>query len=125
MAMPRNLSVKTVVALVIACAKLHNFCIGETNIQEQIPQMLDRDRFLMMNAHSGYVGPHNDDPQQHTTAVPTDLMHLDEHFNDVPNNLLRLHHRLNAGSELPWTCLFNMIVDGHWQRPTRVIHAGR
>ncbi len=88
MAMPQYLSVKKVVALVIACAKLPNFCIGETNIQEQILQMLDRDRFLMMNAHSGYVGPHNDDPQQHTTAVPTDLMHLGEHFNDVPNNLL-------------------------------------
>ncbi len=79
--------------------------------------MLDRDRLHVMNAHSGYDSLGNDDAQQNT-VVPTDLMHLGEHFNDVPNNILRLHHRLNAASELPGTRLFQMIVDGHWQRPT-------
>ena len=83
---------KKIVTLVIACAKLHNFYIGETNIHEQIWQNLDRDRLHMMNVCGGYVGLRNDDPQQNT-VVPTDLMHLGEHFNDVPNNLLRLHCR--------------------------------
>ena len=117
MAMPRNLSVTKIVALVIAMAKLHNFCIGETNIPERVPQLLDRDRLHVMNAHGGYVGLGNDDAQQNT-VVPTDLMHLGEHFNDVPNNLLQLHRRLNAASELLWTRLFQILVDGHWQRPT-------
>jgi hypothetical protein len=33
-AMPRNLSVQRIIALVIALAKLHNFCITESNIPE-------------------------------------------------------------------------------------------
>ena len=82
MAMPRNLSVAKIVALVVALAKLHNFCIGESNIQERVPPLLDRDRFHMMNKTSGYVSLRNDDPQQNT-VVPTDLMHTGEHFDDV------------------------------------------
>jgi len=104
------------VALVIVLAKLHNFCIKESNIPERIPHVYDRDRFHIMNAHSGYVGLRVDDPQQNI-VVPTDLMHFGEHFNDVPETLLRLHRRRNAGLELPRTRLFQMIVDGHWQRP--------
>ena len=61
-----------------------------SNIPERVPQTYDRDRFHMMNANSGYVGLRVDDPQQ-STGVPTDLMHLGEHFNDVPEELLRLH----------------------------------
>ena len=72
----------------------------------------------MMNGSGGYVGLGNDDPQQNR-AVPIDLMHLGEHFDDVPNNLLRLQRRRNASIELPRTCLFRMIVEGHWQRPTK------
>jgi hypothetical protein len=37
MAMPRNFGVSKVVALVVALAKLHNFCIGESNIPEHLP----------------------------------------------------------------------------------------
>jgi len=118
MAMPRNLSVAKVVALVVALAKLDNFCIGESDFPERVPSMLARDRLHMMNGSSGYVALRNDDPQQNT-MVPTDLMHAGEHFNDVPKNLLRLHRRRNGEKELPRTYLFNMIVDGHWQRPGR------
>ncbi len=42
--------------------------------------MLDRDE-------NGYVGLRNDNPQQ-DTMVPTDLMHLGEHFQDVPEHVL-------------------------------------
>ena len=37
MAMPRNIAVPKVVALVIALAKIHNFCIGESNVPEHLP----------------------------------------------------------------------------------------
>ena len=113
MAMPWNLSVIKVVALVVAVAKLHNFCIGESNIPERVPQMLDRDRLHVMNAEGGYVGLGNDDPQQ-DTLVPTDVMHLGEHFDDVPRN----SRRSRPVSDLPRTRLYQMIVDGHWKRPT-------
>jgi len=118
MAMPRNLSVVKICALVVALARLHNFCIGQSNIPERVPAVLDRDRSHMMNDTSGYVSLRNDNPQQ-DTVVPTDLLHAGEHFNDVPNNLLRLHRRRNKEAELPRTYLFNMIVNGHWQRPGR------
>ena len=120
MAMARNISVKRVICLVVALAKVHNFCIGESNIPERVAPMLDRDRFFMMNDENGYVGLCNDNPQQ-DTAVPTDLMHLGEHFQDVPEHVLRTHCRQSAAVELPWTQLSNFIADGHWQRPTRNI----
>ena len=119
MAIPQHVGVRKVVALVNALAKLHNFCIGESNVPERVPRMIDRDMFHMMSADTGYVGMGSDDQQQ-TTAVPTDLLHSGEHFDDVPDNLLRLHRRRNAGIELPRARLFQMIVDGHWQRPTRL-----
>ncbi len=37
MAIPRNIGVSKVVALVVALAKLHNFCIGESNVHERLP----------------------------------------------------------------------------------------
>ena len=80
--MPRNLSVRRVVALVVALAKLHNFCIDESDIPERVPQTFYRDRFHMMNADSGYVMLQTDDRQQNT-AVPAELIHRGEHFEDV------------------------------------------
>ena len=83
--------------------------------------MFERDIFHMMNADAGYVGMgRGSDDDQQQTAVPTDLLNAGEHFDDVPDSLLRLHRRQHAGIELPRTRLFQMIVDGHWQRPTRV-----
>ena len=72
----------------------------------------------IMNTSSGYVGLGNDNPQQNT-LVPTELMHLGEHFDDVPCNVLRVQRWQSGVRELPQTNLFNMLFDGHWQRPTR------
>ncbi len=105
MAIPRNISVMKVVSLVIALAQLHNFCIGESNIPEHVLQLFDRDRFHIMNADGGYVGLGNDDEQQ-DTFVPTDLMHAGEHFNDLPDNLLRLHRWRHERIELPPTSTY-------------------
>ena len=90
MAMPWNLSVTKVVALVIALAKLHNFCIGESDVVLPVLQVFDRDRYHMMNQCGRYVGLRNDDPQQNM-VVPTDLIHLGEHLDDVPDALLQFH----------------------------------
>jgi hypothetical protein len=118
MAMLRNIGVSKVVALVVALAKLHNFCIGESNVIKRLPpRMYHRDRYHIMNADGGYVCLSNDDPQQNT-LVPTGLMHAGEHFDDVPYNVRR--SRSEGRSELPRTVLFEMIADGHWERPTRL-----
>jgi hypothetical protein len=76
-----------------------------------------------MNADGGYVSLSNDDPQQ-TTLVTTELMHAGKHFDDIPDNVLRTQRRQSARSELPRIVLFQMIADGHWQRPTRVGNRG-
>jgi hypothetical protein len=123
MAIPRNIRVSKVVALVIALAKIHNFCIDESNVTKQLPLMDDRDRFHVMNADGGYVSLSNDDPQQ-TTCVPTELMHRGMHFIDIPDNVLRAHRRHREVTKLPQTVLFQMIADEHWQRPTRVGNGG-
>ncbi len=93
--------------------------IGKSNVPKRLPRMYDRDRLHIMNDDNGYVGLSNDDPQQNT-LVPTELMHGGEHFEDITSNDLRVLRRHSAGTELPWTVLFEMIAYGHWQRPTRV-----
>ena len=72
-----------VIAIVIAVAKLHNFCIGKSNIPKCVPQTFYRDRFQMMNAEGDYITLQNSDPQLNT-AMLTELMHVGEHFNDLP-----------------------------------------
>ncbi len=79
--------------------------------------MLARDRYHMMNARSGYVAMRNDDAQQNT-VVPIDLLHLGEHFSDIAPDALRAQRRRHADNVLPRTYLLQMIMDGHWQRPT-------
>ncbi len=74
----------------------------------------------IMNIDSGYVGLGNENPQ-HTTVVPIELMHLGEHFNNIPQNVMIAQHWQSDVAELPWTTLFQMIVDGHRQQPTRNI----
>lgn len=108
-----------VVALIIALEKLHIFCIGVSNVPEHVPQMLDRGRFQVMNMDSWYVGLGNDDLQQNTVVL-IELIHLGEQFEDVLDNLLHWHQWQNAGIELLGTHLFQMIMDGHWQRLTRL-----
>ena len=124
MAIPRNIGVTCIIALVNALAKLHNFCIGESNVLERLPRMYDKDRLHIMNADSGYIGLGNDNPQQNT-LVPTTLMHAGEHFDDIARNDLRSRQWQSAGNELPQTQLSNFIADRHWQWPTSVCNRCR
>jgi hypothetical protein len=93
--MQRNIRVSKIVALVVAVAKLHNFCIVEFNVPERLPEMYDSDRLHVMNDDNGYVGLSNDDLQQNT-LVPTELMKGGEHFEDITSNDLRAWHRQSA-----------------------------
>ena len=118
-AMPRNIRIQKITALVTALAKLHNFCISEADGVDGVPALLNRDTHYITNNIHGHVGLGNDNILQNT-VVPTDLMHLGEHFGDVTENILHYHREQNRKIELPRTKLFNMIVDGHWERPTRL-----
>jgi hypothetical protein len=149
--------------LINALAKLHNFCIGDSDgndttgtgnggggeagqssnhvgmensiggigvggvrggAQEgpqqegddDVPPLLDRDAHNIEYSGPRHAGLSYDDIHQ-STAVPTDLIHSGEHFSDVPESFLRQHQKNMSTVELPRTKLFNIIVDGHWERP--------
>ena len=112
MAMPRNIGITRVVSLVTALAKLHNYCIGESNV----PRVYDRDMMHIMNDESGYITLGRDNPLQ-DTPVPTALLHAGEHFDGMSRNDYRMRQQPSEGNELPRTILFQMIADGHWVRP--------
>ena len=175
MRMPHGLSIKKIIAMINALAKLHNFCIGEidgynitgagngggegglnevghlalnTDIdlvgmensvgddvgvggvgggeQEgreeddgEVPPLLDRDVHNIEYSEPGHVELAFDNIHQ-SIPVPTDLIHSGEHFVDVPESFLRRHRKNMSTVELPRTNLFNLIVNGHWERPTRL-----
>ena len=54
-AMPRNISVRRVIAMVNALMKLHNYCINDSDPFEHMPQILARDVSHIMNKDDGYV----------------------------------------------------------------------
>ena len=122
--MPWNVTVTKVVAMVIVLAKLHNFCIGESDTLACVLQVLDRDRYHMMNVCGGYVGLCNNNPQQNAPVL-NDLLHLEEHFNKIQDNLLWLHQQKNARIVLPQMQLFQMIVDDIGRDQQDCVVAGR
>ncbi len=74
----------------------------------------------MMSASTGYVGLRNDNPEQTSAVVPIDLLHLGEHFSDIPQSLIKHQRRQMAQIILPRTVLFEMIAGGHCKRPTSI-----
>ena len=114
--MPRNLSVVKVVAIVNSLAHLHNFCIGEVDTRK-VPQVFVDDARHINRNRSGHVDLTFGD-NECNVPVPVDLMHGGEHFMDVPRGYIRA--RQSPPDQLPRTNIFNLIVDGHWERPTRL-----
>ena len=120
MAMPQTLSVSKIVAMVNALAKLHNFCVDETD--GKIPPIHDRDHFNMIHNCHGYVGINNTNNLDEITT-PSDLAHGGEHFEGLHRHIARTQRVQQEESQpiaLPRSVLFKMIVDGHWERPTRL-----
>ena len=117
MAMPRKLTIAKIVAMVNALAKLHNFCIDEADTV--VPPIHDRDHFFMMNNSHGYVGGNNNNTSDEVTTPP-DLAHGGEHFDEIHRSTLRAQREKFRSTILPRTELFNMITEGHWERPTRM-----
>jgi hypothetical protein len=117
-AFPRNISVKKVISTVVALAKLHNFCISQSDTSEVVPISLTNDENSIMNDTNGYVKISVD--KEHDTNVPLNLMRASHHFEDVPWNILANHrYILDQGVEvLPREVLHNFVATGHWALPT-------
>jgi hypothetical protein len=114
--MPQNIRMKKVIATVNALAKLHNFCIDESNNSKEIPPLLDRDNNLMVNRDDGYVETIIVN-EATDTALLTDLMNGVNHFDEVPTGILLAQYSSIDQASLPRTLIHNLIADGHWERP--------
>eukprot|EP00804_Cyclotella_cryptica_P003177 CCRYP_013780-RA/>CCRYP_013780-RA protein AED:0.21 eAED:0.16 QI:0/0/0/1/1/1/2/0/414 len=109
MAMPRNLSIKKIIAMVNALAKLHNFCIDEHDIPERA---LAGDMNNIVNHDQGYVEMSSCGDESYD--VPMDLMDAGHHFNDVPR-FIRRQNSIEDGL-LPRMVIHDFIANGHWER---------
>jgi hypothetical protein len=113
--MPKNVSIKRVIATVNALAKLHNFCINQTCLSDDIPQSLEKDSCFMMNKDDGYIDMISD--KEHDTSVPIELMNVGHHYDEVPKAVLKRHNALIQQDKLPRSEIHDFIPDGHWERP--------
>ena len=92
---------------------------GQEEGDDDVPPLLDRDAHNIEYSVPGHVELAFDNIHQ-STPVPTDLIHSGEHFIDVPESFLCQHRKNMSTVELPRTKLLNLIVDGHWERPTQL-----
>jgi DDE superfamily endonuclease len=143
-AMPCNVSIRRVIALVNALAKLHNFCIDELQPQQQhevdmallatggngdhdlteatTTAALD-DFNLMANHGDGYI-PLVQDPAsaQPHAALPMDLLDGGHHFDGVPRDVRRQRSDVDGTGLLPRALLHEQVVQSHRVRPATNLH---
>lgn len=125
MAMPRGLSIRRIIALVNALAKVHNFCIGEVdgggnsrnrNRDSTLLPHLNADTNNIMNSEDGFV-PMVASDNNHGLSLPRALMDSGHHFSDVPRNARRQSERFNSECNLPRQRLLRQVIDSHLVRP--------
>ena len=117
-AIPHTISLTRIVALVNTLARLHNFCISESDrlkSKENLQNRLSGDVQYMMENEDGYVELR--DSSEHGTAVPTGLLNAFEPFDGVSENLLRQHRYNNPENMLPRYMLHQLVADNHYRRP--------
>ncbi len=126
--MPKNLTIRKIIAMVNALAKLHNFCIDEqergTNASPQqcmTESSSDIDEFHITATHpSGYVSlercdySHDDDAR-----IPIDLLDSGHHFRDIPRSARRNRNTdsLDGQVMLPRALLHEKVIQSHKVRP--------
>ena len=87
MAMPKGISIKKTIAMVLALAKLHNFCIDSVDGAAGVPNNLAAVEQNIATNEFGSV------PLVHDAAAgvatPQDLLNAGNHFDDVPRDTRR------------------------------------
>ena len=124
-AMPRGISMKKIIALINALAKLHNFCIDQVDKGgemerdvEEMEQSTLQNTFNMMGGSSGFVELEDGG----TFVVPRQLLDSGNHFDDVPRNR-RIYQGPGGGEgmlaeKLPRSKLHEQVIDSHKVRPS-------
>jgi hypothetical protein len=119
-AIPKGVTLRKTTALVLALAKLHNFCIDntDTNILPSLPA----DEMRMMSRASGSIpleaATTGNDGNTTDIPVPTQLIGGGDHFEDVPREIREGHRRRYNDTRLPRERLAEDIVrENNYRRP--------
>jgi hypothetical protein len=111
-----NTSIRKIVAMVNALAKLHNFC---KDVEEDNTVLLDtsvEDLQHLMDGPEGYINLNQ--VEGIDTPVPLELMDGGRHFNDVPEAIRKRHMREQLSSALPRTQLLLKVINSNMDRPS-------
>ena len=94
MAMPMKITVPKTISLVLALAKLHNFCINEADAVPGTILSQDEEN-ITMNGNGSVSLVHNQEIAELlniNTNTPQDLLGCGEHFEDTPLDYQRRVH---------------------------------
>ena len=114
-AIPVNIPISRAVALVMALAKLHNFCIDETDA-DGIPSISPADD-LEIEMQGGV-------PLETTQMLPEQLLHVGHHFDDIDRNSHRRRTRQYQSAarvqaqQQPRDRLHEQVANANLRRPT-------
>jgi hypothetical protein len=111
-AMPKKVLLKKSVALVVALARLHNFCIDQKQLQ--IENMIAPDERYIERL--GAV-PLEEDSRMNGQRIPRHLIGGGDHFAGMERNERRRLVRSFNGIELPRERLLAVVIDQDLQRP--------
>ena len=115
-ALPNGISIQKAIALVVALAKLHNFCIDQSRERDAgIPEVLATDQVTHITANGGFVAL--DEVPNADAPVPTQLLGGGEHFDDIPLPQRRTRNASEYEKSLPRYRLLQKVIDSHMVRP--------
>ena len=107
-----NIGFERITSLVMACCRLHNFCI---NSGEPILDSMAQDEIaISMNEHLVFTATSDN------THSPEGILHGGEHFDDIGRTQVRAMRRSERENEnnFPRQKLYKMVIDKGLCRPT-------
>jgi len=116
-AIPMNIPVKKITALVMCLCKLHNFCLAQT---DNVVCPLPRD-VMHIRMQGGFALPRfdgNEEWRMHETDDRVDgLMDGGHHLNDVAHGVRRAERRRANNNDLPYVAMLDVIKEDGYRRP--------
>ena len=116
MAIPKNITIRRLISLVIALMKLHNFCTNESD-EENDREMLSNwavDTEVILKNKQGYTPVDMD--KVHSVPVVVALNGAGKHFNNIPRKNHKKHE--NDNIVYPHELLHSHVLNYHKKRPT-------
>jgi hypothetical protein len=119
-AIPCNIEIKKVIALVNVLAKLHNFCIDKQHEASEENDKIEGTSRFETNMMEGYIALEPDaDHVEVGSQIPVQLLKGSNHFHEVPRELRRNRSSETLkGKVLPRKLLHDHVLETHMVRPS-------